>query len=438
MPNAVIAHEPYGKFDLDALKKEAKDWPGLVGMDLVPMVTSAQRFSWDETPWVWDKGYGRQTNPEFHVVAVDYGIKRNILRLLAGAGCKVTVVPAKTSAEDIMALKPDGVFLSNGPGDPAATGEYAVPVIKKLIDSGTPTFGICLGHQMLGIAVGGKTMKMHQGHHGANHPVKDLTTGKVEITSMNHGFAVDKDTLPKNVEQTHVSLFDGSNCGIALKDRPVFSVQYHPEASPGPRDSHYLFTRFVEMMRQAKTKSGRLPDDCLRRACPGISLRGIAHVSEIAGTSPLARTKRRIAIGTIERTRFLIVNAIAHPSPSFQGRRHGAEQSGVADAGLQGAVDLGKSSDPAAEIENLFADNGWGHGQWRNGIYPFVHYHSMIHEVLGIARGRRQSAARRPQGRDLRFCGRRCRGAAGRHRASAAVGQRRSSGDRRLSARGHI
>jgi carbamoyl-phosphate synthase small subunit len=252
MPNAVIAHDPDGKFDRDALKAEAANWPGLVGMDLVPMVTSAQRFSWDETPWVWGKGFGRQTNPEFHVVALDYGIKRNILRLLAGAGCKVTVVPAKTSSEDIMALKPDGVFLSNGPGDPAATGEYAVPVIKKLIDLGTPTFGICLGHQMLGIAVGGKTMKMHQGHHGANHPVKDLTTGKVEITSMNHGFAVDKESLPKNVEQTHVSLFDGSNCGIALKDRPVFSVQYHPEASPGPRDSHYLFTRFTDMMRQAK------------------------------------------------------------------------------------------------------------------------------------------------------------------------------------------
>jgi carbamoyl-phosphate synthase small subunit len=252
MPNAVIAHAADGKFDVAALKKEAAAWPGLVGMDLVPMVTSGQRFTWDETPWVWGEGFGRQTKPDFHVVAIDYGVKRNILRLLAGAGCKVTVVPAKTSAEDIMALKPDGVFLSNGPGDPAATGEYAVPVIKKLIDSGTPTFGICLGHQMLGIAVGGKTMKMHQGHHGANHPVKDLTTGKVEITSMNHGFAVDKETLPKNVAQTHVSLFDGSNCGIALNDRPVFSVQYHPEASPGPRDSHYLFTRFVDLMRQVK------------------------------------------------------------------------------------------------------------------------------------------------------------------------------------------
>ncbi|MSP44801.1 MAG: carbamoyl-phosphate synthase small subunit [Xanthobacteraceae bacterium] len=255
MPNAVIAHDASGKFDLDALKKEAREWPGLIGMDLVPMVTSGQRFSWDETPWQWGKGYGRLENPEFHVVALDYGIKRNILRLLASAGCKVTVVPANTSAEDIFALKPDGVFLSNGPGDPAATGQYAVPVIKKLIDSGTPTFGICLGHQMLGIAVGGKTMKMRQGHHGANHPVQDMTTGKVEITSMNHGFAVDKNSLPKNVEQTHVSLFDGSNCGIALKDRPVFSVQYHPEASPGPRDSHYLFTRFVELMRSRKARA---------------------------------------------------------------------------------------------------------------------------------------------------------------------------------------
>jgi carbamoyl-phosphate synthase small subunit len=255
MPNAVIAHEPSGKFKLDALKKEAHDWPGLVGMDLVPMVTSGQRFTWDETPWRWGEGYGRQSNPEFHVVAVDYGIKRNILRLLASVGCKVTVVPAKTTAEEIFALKPDGVFLSNGPGDPAATGQYAVPVIKKLVDSGTPTFGICLGHQMLGIALGGRTVKMHQGHHGANHPVKDVTTGKVEITSMNHGFAVDKDSLPTNVEQTHVSLFDGSNCGISLKDRPVFSVQYHPEASPGPRDSHYLFTRFVGLMRARKTRA---------------------------------------------------------------------------------------------------------------------------------------------------------------------------------------
>jgi carbamoyl-phosphate synthase small subunit len=252
MPNAVIAHEPSGKFDIEALKKEAREWPGLVGMDLVPMVTSGQRFTWDETQWDIDKGYGRQDKPEFHVVAIDYGVKRNILRLLADAGCKVTVVPATTSADDIMALKPDGVFLSNGPGDPAETGKYAVPVIREVIDRNVPTFGICLGHQMLGIALGGTTMKMHQGHHGANHPVKDLTTGKVEITSMNHGFAVDSDSLPKNVEQTHVSLFDGSNAGIALKDKPVFSVQYHPEASPGPRDSHYLFKRFTDLMRARK------------------------------------------------------------------------------------------------------------------------------------------------------------------------------------------
>jgi len=252
MPNAVIAHAPGGDFDLPAIKKEAREWPGLVGMDLVPMVTSGQRFTWDETPWEFGKGYGRQEDPHYHVVAIDYGIKRNILRLLAGSGCRVTVVPATTSAEDILALEPDGVFLSNGPGDPAATGEYAAPVIREVIESGTPTFGICLGHQMLGLAVGARTMKMHQGHHGANHPVKDLTTGKVEITSMNHGFAVDGGTLPPEATETHVSLFDGSNCGIALKDRPVFSVQYHPEASPGPRDSHYLFTRFVDMMRERK------------------------------------------------------------------------------------------------------------------------------------------------------------------------------------------
>jgi carbamoyl-phosphate synthase small subunit len=250
MPNGVIAHAPDGKFDLEALKKQAREWPGLDGMDLVPKVTTAQRYSWDETPWEWGKGYGREENPEFNVVCIDYGIKRNILRLLAANKCKVTVVPATTSAEDILGMKPDGVFLSNGPGDPAATGKYAVPVIKKLIDSGTPTFGICLGHQMLGLAIGAKTMKMHQGHHGANHPVKDKTTGKVEITSMNHGFAVDRDTLPADAEETHVSLFDGSNAGIALKSKPAFSVQYHPEASPGPRDSRYLFERFASLMKK--------------------------------------------------------------------------------------------------------------------------------------------------------------------------------------------
>jgi carbamoyl-phosphate synthase small subunit len=234
------------------LKKEAREWPGLVGMDLVPLVTTGQRFTWDETPWQWGIGYGRQDEPHFHVVAIDYGIKRNILRLLAGSGCRITAVPATTPFESIQALRPDGVFLSNGPGDPAATGVYAVPVIRKIIESGIPTFGICLGHQMLGLAVGAKTVKMHQGHHGANHPVKDLTTGKVEITSMNHGFAVDRATLPPDAIETHVSLFDGSNCGLALKNRPVFSVQYHPEGSPGPRDSHYLFTRFVGAMRQSK------------------------------------------------------------------------------------------------------------------------------------------------------------------------------------------
>src|SRR5687768_15063982 len=224
MPNAVIAHEPSAKFDLEKLKAEAKAWPGLDGMDLVPDVTSGQSYTWDEMRWVWGKGYSRQEKPEFHVVAVDYGLKRNILRCLATSGCKVTVVPATAKADEILERKPDGVFLSNGPGDPAATGKYAVPEIKKLIDSGLPVFGICLGHQMLGIAIGGRTRKMHQGHHGANHPVKDFTTGKVEITSMNHGFAVDRDSLPESAEETHVSLFDGSNCGLRLKGKPVFSV----------------------------------------------------------------------------------------------------------------------------------------------------------------------------------------------------------------------
>jgi carbamoyl-phosphate synthase small subunit len=222
------------------------------GLDLAKDVTAGQSYSWDETEWRWGDGYGRQESPRFHVVAIDYGLKRNILRELATAGCRLTVVPATTTAEEILERKPDGVFLSNGPGDPAATGVYAVPEIKKLVASGTPLFGICLGHQMLGLALGGTTQKMHQGHHGANHPVKDFTTGKVEITSMNHGFAVDRDSLPETVEETHVSLFDGSNAGLKLKDKPVFSVQYHPEASPGPEDSHYLFTRFVEMMEKRK------------------------------------------------------------------------------------------------------------------------------------------------------------------------------------------
>ena len=252
MPNAVIAYDPDGAFDLAALKREAADWPGIDGMDLVPDVTTAQRFDWDETAWTPAAGYGKQSAPKKKVVVVDYGIKRNILRLLADAGCAVTVLPATATTDDILALNPDGVFLSNGPGDPAETGKYAAPVIRDLLDKKVPTFGICLGHQMMALALGAKTMKMHQGHHGANHPVKDFTTDKVEIVSMNHGFAVDPATLPENAVETHRSLFDGSNCGIALKDRPAFSVQHHPEASPGPRDSHYLFRRFVEMMDQAK------------------------------------------------------------------------------------------------------------------------------------------------------------------------------------------
>ena len=251
-PNAVVAHAPDGVFDLDDLKKRAAEWPGLVGLDLAKEVTSGQSSSWRETPWVWDEGYGEQGEPSMHVVAIDYGVKRNILRLLAGLGAKVTVVPATASADEILAMKPDGIFLSNGPGDPAATGEYAVPVIRQLLDSGIPMFGICLGHQMLALALGGKTVKMHQGHHGANHPVKDYTTGKVEIVSMNHGFAVDGESLPNGVEETHVSLFDGSNCGISLTGKPVFSVQHHPEASPGPQDSHYLFRRFANLIRERR------------------------------------------------------------------------------------------------------------------------------------------------------------------------------------------
>jgi carbamoyl-phosphate synthase small subunit len=254
MPNAVIAYDPDGQFDIPALKSRAAGLPPMNGLDLVPMVATTQRFGWEETTWEPGRGYGRQSSAKHHVVAIDYGVKRNILRLLARAGCKVTIVPATASADEVLALEPDGVFLSNGPGDPAATGEYAVPVIQKLLDRKVPTFGICLGHQMLGLAVGGRTVKMHQGHHGANHPVKDKTTGKVEITSMNHGFAVDPESLPATAVETHVSLFDGSNCGIALTDRPAFSVQYHPEASPGPKDSHYLFDRFVKLIEDEKAK----------------------------------------------------------------------------------------------------------------------------------------------------------------------------------------
>ena len=255
--HAERGHRPFpdGAFDLDALRAEAARWPGIDGMDLVPAVGATQRYDWDETSWTLESGYGRRQATRFHVVAVDYGTKRNILRLLNDCGCAVTVVPATASAEDILALKPDGVVLSNGPGDPAATGEYAVPTIQGLLEAKTPVFGICLGHQLLGLAVGARTVKMPQGHHGANHPVKDFTTGKVEIVSMNHGFAVDRASLPANAEETHVSLFDGSNCGIALADRPAFSVQYHPEASPGPRDSHYLFRRFVDMIAASKDEA---------------------------------------------------------------------------------------------------------------------------------------------------------------------------------------
>jgi carbamoyl-phosphate synthase small subunit len=256
MPNAVIAHSPNGVFDVAALRKEVAAWPGIDGMDLVPTVGATQRYDWRETVWRLGEGYGKRDGAAIHrVVAIDYGVKRNILRLLAQSGCEVIVAPATASAGEILALKPDGVFLSNGPGDPAETGKYAVPVIRDLLAQKAPLFGICLGHQMLALAVGAKTVKMPQGHHGANHPVKDFTTGKVEIVSMNHGFAVDRDSLPANAVETHRSLFDGSNCGIALTDRPAFSVQHHPEASPGPQDSHYLFKRFVEMMDQAKVRA---------------------------------------------------------------------------------------------------------------------------------------------------------------------------------------
>jgi len=284
-PNGVIAHNAKGEFDLDALKRQARDWPGLEGMDLAKEVSATQSYKWDEGLWALGQGYasplpfrggagggasppanGQEDRPHPnpspkgeglsdsrpHVVAIDYGLKRNILRNLVAAGARVTVVPATATFDEVMAHAPDGVFLSNGPGDPAATGLYAVPVIQELLKVGKPIFGICLGHQLLGLAVGAKTAKMHQGHRGANHPVKRTDDGRVEITSMNHGFAVLTETLPANAEATHISLFDGSLAGLRLTDKPAFSVQYHPEASPGPQDSHYLFEQFVSQLRGAQ------------------------------------------------------------------------------------------------------------------------------------------------------------------------------------------
>ncbi len=249
-PHVALAHDPDGNFDIEKLVAEARAFSGLVGLDLAAQVTCAQSYRWNETRWAWPDGFGQQDNPRFKVVALDYGAKRNILRCLASAGCDVTVMPATATAQDVLAQNPDGIFLSNGPGDPEATGAYAVPMIKTILDTtDLPIFGICLGHQMLALALGAQTVKMNHGHHGANHPVQDKDTGKVEITSMNHGFTVDSQTLPDGVVETHVSLFDGSNCGIRLQDRPVFSVQYHPEASPGPQDSYYLFERFVAAMQ---------------------------------------------------------------------------------------------------------------------------------------------------------------------------------------------
>jgi carbamoyl-phosphate synthase small subunit len=250
-PTVVIAHRADGQFDIAALRQMAAEWPGLEGMDLAKEVSREQLETWSDGKWELGAGYrlGGDDPKRPHVVAVDYGAKRNIFRSLVEAGAKVTILPATASFDEAMSHEPDGFFLSNGPGDPAATGAYAIPVIRQMLDSGKPVFGICLGHQLLALAVGGKTAKMFQGHRGANHPVKRLEDGRVEITSMNHGFAVERDGLPNNVRETHVSLFDGSNCGLELTDRPAFSVQYHPEASPGPQDSFYLFEKFVGMMR---------------------------------------------------------------------------------------------------------------------------------------------------------------------------------------------
>lgn len=253
-PTGVIVHNPAGitDADIEAAKAEAKAWPGLEGMDLAIEVSTRQSYAWTQSTWSLGAGYAEQDSPDHHVVAVDYGAKQNILRCLAATGARVTVVPATATADDILALKPDGVFLSNGPGDPAATGAYAVPTIQGLLAKDLPIFGICLGHQLLALSLGAKTKKMDRGHRGANHPVKDLETGKVEITSQNHGFVVREETLPADATVTHVSLFDGSNEGFRLNSRPVFSVQYHPEASPGPSDSHYLFDRFAKLIEAHK------------------------------------------------------------------------------------------------------------------------------------------------------------------------------------------
>jgi carbamoyl-phosphate synthase small subunit len=252
--NAAIAYRPDGGLDLAALHEAARACRDIDGTDLAIEVTCRDSYEWRETGWSREGGYGRLDAPRFHVVAVDYGAKRNILRRLAAHGCRVTVVPATASADDILGHNPDGVFLSNGPGDPAATGEYAVPVLRRLIASGKPVFGICLGHQLMGLALGGRTRKMDKGHRGANHPVQDRATGKVEITSQNHGFVVDFDRLPLGVEATHISLFDGSNEGLRIDGRRAFSVQHHPEASPGPQDSDYLFARFVDLMAESRAK----------------------------------------------------------------------------------------------------------------------------------------------------------------------------------------
>ena len=246
MPHGVVAHHPRGVLDSDGLVRKAREFPGLVGLDLAKDVSCRQMYSWRETPWAWGRGYGTEDQPTWRAVVLDYGVKRNILRQLAAHGAEIVVLPCHASYDDVMRHAPHGVLLSNGPGDPAATGTYAIPTIRGLLDSQVPLFGICLGHQMLGLALGGTTRKMAQGHHGANHPVKDLETGKVEIVSMNHGFTVDADTLPATVKQTHVSLFDGTNCGLRIEGKDAFSVQYHPEASPGPMDSHYLFERFAK------------------------------------------------------------------------------------------------------------------------------------------------------------------------------------------------